>query len=352
MKAVILHAAGDVQVEERETPTVLGPKEVVVKVSATCVCGSDLWSYRGDDEVTAPRAIGHEFVGIVHELGDEVQDLAVGDFVISPFYGCDNECANCQNGVSSACQNLTWYGSKDRDGHALAGAQGEYVRVPDANGTLVRVPGQPSKEQIPGLLTLADVMGTGHHAAVSAGVQAGDTVVVIGDGAVGLCAVIAAKRLGASEIIVMSRHEPRQALARTFGATQILAERGEEAVAAVRALTNGVGADRVLECVGTAEALTQAVHTARPGGSIGFVGVPHGDSGSSIGAMFGRNVSLAGGVAPVRGYIEELLPEVLDGSIEPGRVFDLELPLEEAAEAYSAMAERRAIKSLLWPSAA
>jgi threonine dehydrogenase-like Zn-dependent dehydrogenase len=269
--------------------------------------------------------------------------------VIAPFYVCDNTCINCRNGVSTSCLHGGWWGGDDRLGGFADGGQGERVRVPLADGTLVPVRDEIRDDQVPGLLTLSDVMGTGHHAAVSAGVQPGDSVAVVGDGAVGLCAIIAARRLGATTIIAMSRHPERQELARQFGATHLVAARGDVGVTAVQEITHGIGADRVLECVGTKESMDQAIRSARPGGMVGYVGAPNGGPELPVRPLFNRNVGVNGGVAPVRGYIEELLPDVLSGAIEPGRVFDLELPLSEAAEAYAAMDERRAIKVLLRP---
>lgn len=349
MLATVIHAARDIRVEEVPRPVLSTGRDAIVRVVVACVCGSDLWPYRGVTPTREPHRIGHEFVGIVEEVGSDVERVAVGDFVIAPFYVCDGTCANCRNGVSTSCLNGGWWGSEVRDqGFADAG-QGEYVRVPLADGTLAVVPGPVADDEIPGLLTLSDVMGTGHHAAVSAGVQPGDSVAVVGDGAVGLCAVIAAKRLGATTIVAMSRHPERQALAREFGATHIVAERGDEGIARVHELTGGLGADRVLECVGTKESMDQALRSARPGGMVGFVGVPNGGPELPLRTMFGSNVGVNGGVAPVRGYIDELLPDVRSGSIRPGLVFDLELPLTEAAEAYAAMDERRATKVLLRP---
>ena len=349
MRATVIHAARDIRVETVPDPVLSTGRDAIVRVVAACVCGSDLWPYRGITPTREPRRIGHEFVGVVEAVGDEVVGVRVGDFVIAPFYVCDDTCANCRNGVSTSCLHGGWWGSVDREGGFADGGQGERVRVPLADGTLVVVPGPVGDDEVPGLLTLSDVMGTGHHAAVSAGVGAGDAVAVVGDGAVGLCAIIAAKRLGATTIIAMSRHPERQALAREFGATHVVAERGEEGIAAVRELTGGLGADRVLECVGTKESMDQAIRSARPGGMVGYVGVPNGGAELPIRQLFDTNVGVNGGVAPVRGYIEELLPDVRSGAIRPGRVFDLELPLAEAAEAYAAMDERRAIKVLLRP---
>jgi threonine dehydrogenase-like Zn-dependent dehydrogenase len=349
MRATVIYGEQDVRLEEVDDPQLSTGGDAVVRVVAACVCGSDLWPYRGAMPIPQPRRIGHEFVGIVDRVGPEVTRVKPGDFVIAPFYDCDMTCVNCLNGVSTSCLAGGFWGSDDRVGGFADGGQGEWVRVPHADGTLVVVPGQPAPEQIPGLLSLSDVMGTGHHAALSAGVTEGSTVVVVGDGAVGLCAVIAAKRLGASRIVAMSRHADRQALARDFGATDIVAERGEEGVAAIRAMFDGIGADCVLECVGTKESMDQALAATRPGGTVGYVGAPSGGSELPIRALFNRNVGVNGGVAPVRNYIEELLPEVLSGVIEPGKVFDLELPLTEVAEAYAAMDERRATKVLLRP---
>ncbi len=349
MKATLLHGAHDIRLEDVPDPIVHAETDAIVRVVAACVCGSDLWPYRGVTPTEQPRRIGHEFVGIVEEVGSAVANVKVGDFVIAPFYYCDNTCINCLNGVSTSCLNGGWWGADDRNGHFVDAAQGERVRVPLADGTLVATPEVPEDALIPHLLTLSDVMGTGHHAAVSAGVTKGSTVVVVGDGAVGLCAVLAAHRLGASRIVAMSRHPEREAIAREFGATDIVEERGDDGVASVRELFDGIGADCVLECVGTKESMDQAIRSARPGGMVGYVGVPAGGPELPIGTLFGRNIGVRGGVAPVRGYVEELLPEVLSGALTPGRVFDLELPLSDVAAAYAAMDERRATKVLLRP---
>lgn len=349
MRATVIHGERDIRLEEVAAPQLASGNDAIVRVVAACVCGSDLWPYRGITPTPAPRRIGHEFVGIVEQVGVEVSKVSVGDFVIAPFYHCDNSCINCRNGVSTSCINGGWWGSPDQSGSLADGAQGERVRVPNADGTLVATPDMPRDDQIPGLLTLSDVMGTGHHAAVSAGVTAGSSVVVVGDGAVGLCAVIAAKRLGAARVVSMSRHALRQALAREFGASDIVTERGEQGVQQVKDLFDGVGPDFVLECVGTKESMDQAIRSARPGGRVGFVGVPNGGPELPIRRLFNNNVGVIGGVAPVRGCIEELLPDVLNGTITPGRVFDLTLPLGEVAQAYAAMDERRATKVLLRP---
>lgn len=349
MRATVIYGERDVRLDEVPDPVLSTGGDAIVQVVAACVCGSDLWPYRGVTRTNGPKRIGHEFVGIVESVGSEVTTIRVGDFVIAPFYDCDMTCANCLNGVSTSCLHGGWWGADDRLGGFADGAQGERVRVPHADGSLVATPGQPADHLIPSLLTLADVMGTGHHAAISAGVTKGSTVVVVGDGAVGLCGVLAASRLGASRIVAMSRHSDRQAIAREFGATDIVDKRGLEGVARVKELFDGVGPDCVLECVGTMESMEQALRSARPGGMVGYVGAPSGGSELPIRLMFNNNVGANGGVAPVRNYIEELLPEVLSGTINPGRVFDLELPLAQVAEAYAAMDERRAIKVLLRP---
>lgn len=349
MLATIIHGERDIRVEDVPDPVLSTGADAIVRVVAACVCGSDLWPYRGVTPTAEAHRIGHEFVGIVEEVGADVEHITPGDFVIAPFYYCDSTCANCRNGVSTSCLQGGWWGSDDKAGGFADGAQGERVRVPLADGTLFALDGQPDDALIPSLLTLSDVYGTGHHAAVSAGVGPGSTVALVGDGAVGLCAILAAKRLGATTIIAMSRHADRQAIAREFGATHIVEERGDEGIARVKELTDGIGADQVLECVGTKESMDQAIRSARPGGMVGYVGVPNGGAELPIRSLFGRNVGVNGGVAPVRGYIAELLPDVLSGAVNPGRVFDLELPLRDAAEAYAAMDERRATKVLLRP---
>jgi threonine dehydrogenase-like Zn-dependent dehydrogenase len=349
MRATLIYGTRDIRLEEVPDPSVRFPTDAVVRVVASCVCGSDLWPYRGVRPTDEPHRIGHEFVGVVEEVGSDVRTVAPGDFVIAPFAISDGTCRHCRHGITTSCENGGWWGSSDKPGSSGDAGQGERVRVPLADGTLVATPGQPDPALVPSLLTLSDVMGTGHHAAVSAGVTAGSTVVVVGDGAVGLCAVLAARRLGAERIIAMSRHADRQKVARAFGATDIVAERGEQGIAAVKDLLGGIGADAVLECVGTKESMEQALNSTRPGGHVGYVGVPAGGPELPIDKMFSSNVNVAGGVAPVRAYLPELLTDVLDGTINPGRVFDLELPLDQVAEAYAAMDERRAIKVLLRP---
>lgn len=338
MRATTIHAPGDIRAAEVPDPVLSAPTDAIVRVVAGAICGSDLWPYRGMKAITPGATIGHECVGVVEEVGGEVRDVRPGDFVVVPFVHCDNTCAHCRAGVQSACVNA----ANTRSG------QGEYALVTQADGSLVKTPGVPAADLVPSLLTLTDVMATGWHAAVSAGVRAGSTVVVVGDGAVGLCGVIAAARLGAEQVVVLSGHEPRQQLARAFGATHVVADRGDDAIAAVEEITDGIGADAVLECVGTLEALTTARRAARPGATIGYVGAGHGVD-LPVRPMFEKNVGLVGGMAPVRRYLPDLLHLVLEGTIDPGRVFDLTLPLDEVAEGYRAMHERRAIKVLLQP---
>lgn len=336
MHGAVIHAPGDVRYEEREDPTVVEPTDVVIRTVAACVCGSDLWRYRGVAEVPRPTPIGHEYVGVVEEVGAAVTTVSSGQLVVGGFLHSDNTCPACAVGMQSQCLN----------GGGYDGCQAERIRIPNADGTLLPVPDGTDEEMIPHLLALSDVMGTGWHAAVSAEVRAGDTVVVVGDGAVGLCGVIAARELGAERIVAMSRHETRQTLARDFGATEIIAERGDEGVQAVLDMTDGIGADAVLECVGTEDSVVQALRSARPGATVGWVGVPHVTQIPQE-HMFWRNVGIRGGIAPVRAYLPTLLTRVLDGRIQPGKVFDLTLPLAEVAEGYAAMDERRAIKTLL-----
>lgn len=348
MKATTLYAARDIRLEDQPDPAIQKATDAIVKVVAACVCGSDLWPFRGINVTRSPRRIGHEFVGVVEEVGEQVRSLRTGDFVIAPFTYSDNTCPHCRVGMQSACARGGDWGRPDRDGSMVDGGQGEYVRVPLADGTLVATREVPDAAMIPSLLALSDVMGTGWHAATAANVREGDTVVVVGDGAVGLLGVLAASRMGAERVVAMSRNEARQKVARAFGATDVIAERGEAGEAAVLELTDGVGADAVLECVGTGESMTTAIKVARPGSTVGYVGVPHGVE-LPVGAMFSRNVGVAGGVAPVRQYLPALRDDVLAGTINPGLVFDLELPLAQVAEGYAAMDERRAIKTLLRP---
>ncbi|MFE1754822.1 zinc-dependent alcohol dehydrogenase family protein [Streptomyces anandii] len=338
MRGAVIHAPGDVRFENVDDPKILKPTDAVIRTAVTCVCGSDLWPWRGLDATEGAHPMGHEYVGFVEEVGSEVTAVQPGQFVVGSFATSDNTCPNCRNGFQSNCLSREF----------MSTCQAEYVRIPNAQGTLVATDEVPGEEFWPGLLAVSDVMGTGWWAADAAEVRPGSTAVVVGDGAVGLCAVIAAKEMGAERIIAMSRHEPRQKLAREFGATDIVTERGEEGVARIKDLTGGIGADSVLECVGTAQAMRQALHSARPGGSVGFVGVPH-DVTVDGQELFFSHVGLRGGPAPVRRYLPDLIDRVLTGAIDPGKVFDLTLPLEQVAEGYRAMDERRAIKTLLKP---
>jgi threonine dehydrogenase-like Zn-dependent dehydrogenase len=348
VRATIIYGPRDIRSELVDDPEIRRPTDVIVRVVACCVCGSDLWAYRGVWPTPQPRRIGHEYVGEVVEVGAAVAALAPGDFVVAPFVISDGTCPACRHGITTSCERGSVWGDPDTEGLPVDGGQGEYVRAPFAETTLVATPEPPPAGMVPDLLTLSDVMGTGHHAAVCAGVGKGARVVVVGDGAVGLCAVAAARRLGAEQIVAMSRHPARQALARQFGATGIVEERGEEGVAAVRELLGG-GADAALECVGMKESMQQAIGSVRPGGRVGFVGVPAGGPELPIGHLFEHNIGVAGGVAPVRTYLPELMADVLGGNLRPGAVFDLTLPLAEVAEGYAAMDQRRAIKALLQP---
>ena len=338
MRATTIHAPGDIRLEDRPVPVIDQPTQALVKVVAGCICGSDLWPYRGENPIDAGSTIGHEMVGVVEEVGADVRDFRAGDFVVVPFVHCDNHCPHCLAGMTSACMNQGF----------TASGQAEYSLVHQADGSLIKTDGMPDASLIPSLLTLSDVMATGWHAAVAARVRPGSTAVVVGNGAVGLCGVLAAAELGAERVVAMSRHEPRQRIAERFGATHVIAERGEEGEQQVLELTDGVGADAVLECVGTDAAIRTAFKVARPGSTVGFVGAPHGVE-LPIRRMFQKNVGLAGGMAPVRTYLPDLLDRVLEGRIDPGLVFDLTLPLEDVAEGYRAMDQRRAIKVLLQP---
>ncbi|MER5446499.1 zinc-dependent alcohol dehydrogenase family protein [Streptomyces sp. NPDC002764] len=338
MRGAMIYAPGDIRFETLDDPKILAPTDAVIRTAVTCVCGSDLWPYRGLEPTDAPHPMGHEYVGFVEEVGSEVTAVGPGQFVIGSFATSDNTCANCRNGFQSNCLHREF----------MSTCQADYVRIPNAQGTLVATDQVPGEELWPALLAVSDVMGTGWWAADAAEVRPGSTAVVVGDGAVGLCAVIAAKEMGAERIIAMSRHQTRQHLAREFGATDIVTERGDEGVARIRELTGGIGADSVLECVGTEEAMHQALRCARPGGNVGFVGVPHGVAVDGQ-ELFFSHVGLRGGPAPVRRYLPDLVDRVLSGAITPGKVFDLTLPLDQVAEGYAAMDERRAIKTLLKP---
>ena len=337
MRGVVMHAPGDVRVEERGKPTITRPTDAVIRIAATCICGSDLWPYRGANEVDHDP-MGHEYVGVVEEIGAEVQTLKVGDFVVGSFMASDNTCEICQAGYQSRCVHVVPMGRY--------GTQAEYALIPHADGTLVVTPGQPDADLIPSLLAASDVLGTGWFAAVAAEVGPGKTVAVVGDGAVGLLGILAARELGAERIIAMSRHADRQALAREFGATDIVSERGDAGVARIKELTNGLGAHSVIEAVGTQESMMQAIRSTRPGGHVGYVGVSH-DVALPGDELFFSGVHLHGGPAPVRRFLPELIQLIWDRKIDPGKVFDLTLPLEEAAEGYRAMDERRATKVLL-----
>jgi threonine dehydrogenase-like Zn-dependent dehydrogenase len=338
VKASVLYGTRDVRFEERDSPKIIKPTDAIIRISATCVCGSDLWPYRGISPVTHPTPMGHEYCGIVEEVGSAVRSVKPGQFVIGSFFASDNTCPTCQIGYQSSCQHR----------ELMGGAQAPFLRVPLADGTLVATRDLPAKEMIPSLLTLSDVMGTGWFAAVAADVKPGKTVAVVGDGAVGLLGVLSARQMGAGRIIAMSRHGSRQKLARKFGATDIVTERGDEGVARIKEMTKGIGADSVLECVGTQESMMQAIRSTRPGGYIGFVGVPHGVELNGQ-QLFFAHVHLHGGPAPVRRFLPELIDRVWNGKINPGKVFDLTLPLDQVAEGYRAMDERRAIKTLLRP---
>lgn len=340
MRAAIFRGPRSIEVGDRPDPVVQEPTDAIVRVVLGCVCGSDLWYYRGESP-HAEGSIGHEFIGVIEDVGSEVTGLEIGDLVVAPFLYGDGTCPHCRAGAILSCVSGGSFGDGESDG-----GQGEVVRVPLASTTLVPVPGSGhSDETLKSLLTLSDVMCTGHHAAVSAGVGPGATVAVVGDGAVGLCAVLASARLSAERIIALSRRPERQQVAKEFGASDILAERGDEAVSALLELTGGIGVDAALECVGSQQAVDTAAAIARPGSTIGIVGVPHGTL--PFAETFFRNVGWRGGPAPARLYIPELMPDVLDGRINPGRVFDFETDLDGAPEAYAAMDERRAIKSLI-----
>lgn len=338
MKATFLYGPGDIRFEERPDPKILKPTDAIIRMSATCICGSDLWPYRGANPINGPTTMGHEYCGIVEEVGSAVTSIRKGQFVIGSFAVSDNTCPHCQHGYQSSCVQREF----------VSEAQAPFLRVPLADGTLVPTPDLPSQDQLGSLLTLSDVMGTGWFAAEAAQVKPGSTVVVVGDGAVGLLAVLSAKLKGAERIIAMSRHAQRQQLATAFGATDLVTERGAEGIARIRELTKGIGVDAALECVGTQESMQQAVQVLRPGGYAGFVGVPHGVQLDGQ-QLFFSHAHLHGGPAPVRKYLPDLIQRVLRGDIQPGKVFDLVLPLHQVADGYKAMDERRAIKTLLMP---
>ncbi len=340
MRGAVMYAPGDIRVEDRVDPRIVAPTDAIIRLSATSICGSDLWPYRGVDAVHGPSPMGHEYAGIVEEVGSAVTTIRPGQFVVGSFFASDNTCEICRAGYQSSCVH--------REGIGAGGAQAEFLRVPLADGTLVATPDIPADDLLPSLLAASDVLGTGWFGAVAAAVGPGQGVAVVGDGAVGLLGILSAKQLGAEQIIALSRHEPRQQLAREFGATDIVAERGAEGVAAVKELTDGLGAHSVIEAVGTQESMLQAIRSTRAGGHVGYVGVSH-DVTLPGKEMFFSHVHLHGGPAPVRRFLPELIDLIWNHTIDPGKVFDLALPLDQAAEGYRAMDERRAIKVLLQP---
>jgi threonine dehydrogenase-like Zn-dependent dehydrogenase len=340
MRGVLMYAPGDVRVVERDVPAIVEPTDAIIRLAATCICGSDLWPYRGADDITEPTPMGHEYAGVVEQVGSDVSTIRPGQFVVGSFFASDNTCEICRAGYQTHCVQ--------RQPGAATGAQSELVRVPLADGTLVATPEPPPADLVPSLLAASDVLGTGWFAAVAAQVGPGKTVAVVGDGAVGLLGVLAARQLGADRVVAMSRHESRQALAREFGATDIVVERGDDGVARVKELTDGLGAHSVIEAVGTQESMMQAIRATRPGGHVGYVGVSH-DVRLPGRELFFSGVHLHGGPAPVRQYLPELIDLIWRRQINPGKVFDLTLPLEKAAEGYEAMDERRAVKVLLQP---
>jgi threonine dehydrogenase-like Zn-dependent dehydrogenase len=344
MRATVMYSAGDVRIENVPDATIIDPTDALVRVARACICGSDLWPYRTLEPSGTGRRMGHEAIGVVEAVGADVRALKVGDLVVMPFAYSDGTCAFCHEGLHTSCVHGGFFGIGE-----VAGAQAEAVRVPLADGTLFPLSVGEDDALIPSLLTLSDVMGTGHHAAVAAKVGPGKAVAVVGDGAVGLCGVIAAKRLGAEQIIILGRHPGRIALAREFGATDVVSERGDEAVERVRQLTGGYGAHSVIECVGLGQAMRTAVEIARPGGAVGRVGLPEDEAMPASQPAFFNNVTVSGGPAPVRAYIEELLPDVLEGRIEPGRVLDRVIGLDEVPDGYRAMNEREAIKVMVKP---
>lgn len=340
MRGAVLYAPGDIRVDDRDDPTIVEPTDAVIRMAATCVCGSDLWPYRGIEEVDGPSPMGHEYVGVVEEVGSEVRNVKPGQFVVGSFFASDNTCEICRSGYQTSCVQ--------RQPGAATGAQAQYCRIPLADGTLVATPDLPPADLVPSLLAASDVLGTGWFGAVAAEVGPGKTVAAVGDGAVGLLGVLAAKQLGAERIIAMSRHESRQKLAREFGATDIVTERGDDGVAKIKDLTDGLGAHSVIEAVGTQESMMQAIRSTRPGGHVGYVGVSH-DVELPGQELFFSHVHLHGGPAPVRRFLPDLIDLIWNRTIDPGKVFDLTLPLDQAAEGYKAMDERRAIKTLLQP---
>jgi threonine dehydrogenase-like Zn-dependent dehydrogenase len=339
MRGAVLYAPYDVRIDDRPDPRIIDATDAIVRLTATCICGSDLWPYRGIETVDGPTPMGHEYVGIVEAVGNEVTTIRPGQFVVGSFFASDNTCEICRAGYQSSCVHRQLIGA--------IGSQADHARIPLADGTLVATPDVPPDDLVPSLLAASDVLGTGWFGAVAAEVGPGKTVAVVGDGAVGLLGVLAARQLGAERIIVMSRHEPRQKLAREFGATDIIEERGDDGAARIKDLTDGLGAHSVIEAVGTRESMLQAIHATRPGGHVGYVGVTHGDLPGD--QLFFSHTHLHGGPAPVRRFLPELIDLIWRRAINPGRVFDLTLPLDQVAEGYRAMDERRAIKTLLYP---
>jgi threonine dehydrogenase-like Zn-dependent dehydrogenase len=344
MRATVMHGAGDVRIEDVPDPSIVDPTDAILRVARACICGSDLWPYVSMEPSETGQPMGHEAIGVVEEVGADVRTVKPGDLAVMPFAISDGTCDFCHEGLTTACVHVGFFGN-----NGMNGAQAEALRVPYADGTLFPLPAGEDNALMPSLLTLSDVMGTGHHAAVVAKVGPGKSAAVVGDGAVGLCAVIAAKRLGAEQIIIMGRHPDRIALAKQFGATDVVSERGEDAVERVRELTGGFGAHSVLECVGLDEAVETAIEIARPGGAVGRVGVPQHQAIPGAEPSFFHNVTIGGGPAPVRAYIEELLPDILEGRIEPGKVFDRNVGLDGVPDGYRAMADRESIKVMVQP---
>ncbi len=344
MRGTVMHAAGDVRIENVPDPTIQEPTDAVIRVTRACICGSDLWPYKTLQPSDGARVMGHEAIGVVEEIGRDVRTVEVGDVVVMPFAFSDGTCIFCEEGLQTECVHGGFFGNAD-----VPGAQSEAVRIPQADGTLYALPVGEDDTLMPSLLTLSDVMGTGHHAAVVAKVGPGKSVAVVGDGAVGLCGVIAAKRLGAEQIIIMGRHQDRIALAREFGATDAVGERGAEAVERVKELTDSYGVDAVLECVGLDQSMETAIDIARPGGAVGRVGVPQHEAIPGAEPSFYKNITIGGGPAPVRAYIGGLLPDILEGRIEPGRVFDRVVDLDGVPDGYRAMNDREAIKVMVRP---
>ena len=344
MRATVMYGAGDVRSENVPDARIIEPTDAVVTVTRACICGSDLWPYKAMEQSDKGVVMGHEAIGVVESVGSDLRSMKRGDLVIMPFAFSDGTCIFCHEGLNTSCIHGGFFGNEN-----VAGAQAEAVRVPLAEGTLFVLPVGKDDALMPSLLTLSDVMGTGHHAAVAARVGPSKTVAVVGDGAVGLCGVIAARRLGAEQIIILGHHRDRIALAREFGATDVASERGDEAIERVRELTNGFGAHSVLECVGTDQSMLTSIGIARPGGAVGRVGVPQDETMPASQPAFYNNVTVSGGPAPVRAYIEELLPDVLEGRIEPGRVFDRVVRLEGVPDGYRAMNDREALKVMVEP---